>query len=200
MKIINLVGKKFGKLTVIEMSNERSNSGQIKWNTICDCGNNHTVTGDSLRGKKSKSCGCLLKNFVPKNKNPNRKEAIIKRLYYKNIIQESKNNERIYDISLEDFENLILAPCFYCGITGYNKIEDKFNQKNKEKNHLSSNIILFCNGIDRINSDIGYIKSNVVTCCKRCNYAKNSMSINEFYKLIKLIYEHSKEKINQLST
>lgn len=46
--IKNLVGKKFGRLTVVSMANERGNRGQIKWN--CDCGNLHTVTGECLRG------------------------------------------------------------------------------------------------------------------------------------------------------
>ena len=39
---------------------------------------------------------------------------------------------------------------------------------------------IIINGIDRINNDIGYTIENSLTCCKICNYAKNTMSMREF--------------------
>lgn len=57
MKKVDLTGKKFGKLTVIE---EASNiKGIIKWECICTCGNFTIVDGSNLRRGQSKSCGCL---------------------------------------------------------------------------------------------------------------------------------------------
>ena len=58
---IDLTNKKFGKLLVVKELKSRGNKGQIKWECRCDCGNKHTVTGESLRSGKSKSCGCLKK-------------------------------------------------------------------------------------------------------------------------------------------
>ena len=37
-KIINIIGQKFGKLTVINMRSDRGNSNQIMYDCKCDCG------------------------------------------------------------------------------------------------------------------------------------------------------------------
>lgn len=55
-KIIDLTGKKFGKLTVIRLS-ERKN-GRITWLCECDCGNEKVIRADDLRTGNSKTCGC----------------------------------------------------------------------------------------------------------------------------------------------
>ena len=60
-KLDNLVGMKFGRLLVIERapSRPRKNGGaQVCWKCKCDCGNEVTVRGGSLRGGRTTSCGC----------------------------------------------------------------------------------------------------------------------------------------------
>ena len=57
-KIIDLVGQKFGRLTVLSMSDEHNGSG-IHWNCVCDCGNNAVISGSNLRSGRTRSCGCL---------------------------------------------------------------------------------------------------------------------------------------------
>ena len=48
-KTINLVGQKFGKLTVLKDSGKRSNWKSIIWLCKCDCGNTCEVNGANLR-------------------------------------------------------------------------------------------------------------------------------------------------------
>ena len=60
--MINEVGNRYGKLTVIEQSNERIN-GHIKWICKCDCGNLCEVDGTHLRNGSAKSCGCYAKEI-----------------------------------------------------------------------------------------------------------------------------------------
>jgi len=55
-----LIDKKFGKLTVIEKTDERKD-GRVIWLCTCDCGNTKKVTTKSLTTGVTKSCGCLLK-------------------------------------------------------------------------------------------------------------------------------------------
>ena len=56
----NLIGQKFGKLTVLRDSGKRASNGGILWECQCDCGNIVNVIGSNLTRKKhpTQSCGC----------------------------------------------------------------------------------------------------------------------------------------------
>lgn len=54
---INLIGHKYGKLSVIEEA-DRSPDNKVRWLCLCDCGNVVKVRSNSLRTKETKSCGC----------------------------------------------------------------------------------------------------------------------------------------------
>lgn len=54
---IDLTGKKFGRLTVIQKSYKKGN--EWYWDCECECGNKTYVRGVSLREGKTRSCGCL---------------------------------------------------------------------------------------------------------------------------------------------
>lgn len=58
MQLIDLTGKKFGRLTVIERSGADAN-GQAMWRCKCECGNESSVKGGHLRRGHTRSCGCL---------------------------------------------------------------------------------------------------------------------------------------------
>ncbi len=58
-KIIDLTGKRFGRLKVIERA--KSQCGRACWKCQCDCGNIKIIIGKSLRNGNTKSCGCLMK-------------------------------------------------------------------------------------------------------------------------------------------
>lgn len=63
-RIIDLTGKKFGRLTVIEKS--EYNGGYICWLCKCECGNTTIVRGCNLKSGHTKSCGCLWKESISK--------------------------------------------------------------------------------------------------------------------------------------
>lgn len=52
------------------------------------------------------------------------------------------------------------------------------------------------NGLDRTNPDIGYIKSNVVSCCRTCNKMKARFGYDEFIKHITRMGKHLSSKLN----
>lgn len=58
-KVIDLTGQKFGRLTVVERSPRKNNSTNARWLCRCDCGQEVSVLGVTLRRGESKSCGCL---------------------------------------------------------------------------------------------------------------------------------------------
>ncbi len=61
-KLIDLTGRKFGRLTVIERAGtyiSPCGSKTPTWLCKCDCGNMSTVLPHQLKSGKTRSCGCL---------------------------------------------------------------------------------------------------------------------------------------------
>lgn len=56
-RIVDLTGRVFGRLTVIER--EYSSNGRIKWICKCECGIYTSVVASSLQEGNTRSCGCL---------------------------------------------------------------------------------------------------------------------------------------------
>ena len=54
----NLTGQRFGRL-VVQRQAENAKSGGIRWECLCDCGNQATVFRSAL-GRHTNSCGCLM--------------------------------------------------------------------------------------------------------------------------------------------
>ncbi len=55
--MVDMTGRRFGRLTVIER--DHSASGGPAWCCLCDCGNAASVRGKDLRRGMTESCGCL---------------------------------------------------------------------------------------------------------------------------------------------
>ena len=94
------------------------------------------------------------------------------------IIAHIKRRNILLSVNKEYLLDIIKKPCFYCWDIGSN---------------TSANKSTFCktlkhNGIDRIDSSKWYIQDNCVPCCKRCNWAKNELSVEDFKEHIKKIY------------
>lgn len=58
MKYIDIEGKKFGKLVVIEYTNIKNNCGRNMWKCKCDCGKEILTISGQLRNGHKTSCGC----------------------------------------------------------------------------------------------------------------------------------------------
>lgn len=167
----NYLGKRFGKLVAINKTGKRRNQ-RIVWLCQCDCGNQCETSSEYLQRGSAKTCGCKYKLSIPK--------AAVKIIIcaYK---KQSKNRNINYSLTEEEFEKFICEPCYYCGITGFNRL--KFRKTRTGKYNGTYNY----NGIDRIDPNIGYIKENCVTCCAICNKMKSSLSYKEFIDHIKKI-------------
>lgn len=58
MRLVDLSGKKFGRLTVVRRNEHNDKYNKPMWNCICDCGNEVVVLGNALKNGNTKSCGC----------------------------------------------------------------------------------------------------------------------------------------------
>lgn len=179
MKYKNEIGNRYGKLLVVEKANNTL-SGIARWRCKCDCGKESIVIGSSLRNGTSKSCGC---------------STGVKRTgltIYKRLFRLTKyhclKNSVPFELSLDDYKNLLLQKCNYCGRDPYS-IKYGYHRLSYSKGKQFDETIKL-NGIDQILPSKGYTKDNVVTCCKYCNRAKSDLSIEEFKNLIILLYNN----------
>lgn len=65
MSVINMVGERYGRLTVIERDYSRP-KGKAYWLCQCDCGNITSVSRGNLLNGSIRSCGCLRKEVQDK--------------------------------------------------------------------------------------------------------------------------------------
>lgn len=56
--IVDLTGQRFGRLTVLEVTDKRQNRNPV-WKCRCDCGAIKEINGVDLKRGHSQSCGCL---------------------------------------------------------------------------------------------------------------------------------------------
>lgn len=76
MKLIDITGQRFGRLTVIK----RDEKNYKKWICRCDCGNITKTDGYCIRHGQIKSCGCYHRELCG---NQHRKHGMVKtRLYH----------------------------------------------------------------------------------------------------------------------
>ena len=59
----NLVGQRFGRLTVLRDSGRRTGKGGIIWECQCDCTNIHYVSTSNLCNGSVRSCKCLAREL-----------------------------------------------------------------------------------------------------------------------------------------
>jgi hypothetical protein len=169
MRLIDLTGQKFGRLTVIERAYPNTKNNRIKWLCKCECGKEKSIRAEDLRSGAIKSCGCL-KRLSPGLGN------------MRNIIRAYKNRAKRrgleYKLTDEQFAKITQQNCYYCGA--------KPNQIAKQ---LNGNGEYIYNGLDRTDNTKGYTIDNIVSCCGICNMAKQKLTIQEFDNWIEKIYK-----------
>jgi hypothetical protein len=176
---INRVGRVYGRWTVIDECESivECDKKRSAFLCRCECGVEKIVTGKMLDNGYSKSCGCYRKEITSKRfknilKNGNDDKSMV--LYKKHKISSSNRNIES-KLSYEEFKNLIKLYCDYCGNPPSNMF--KYAKQGETR-------YFYYSGIDRIDSDKGYI----ITNCVYCNRAKGTMDRECFFELIKMIY------------
>lgn len=194
------VGQRIGRCVVIdaEIRIPNGNSYPVRGACLlCDCGNEYEATISKLIGKYActKSCGCLLAEYKASPKKGRRlpdgvasRNAVLNN--YKNS---ARHTGRTWDLTDEEFDQLTSSECFYCGCPP-GRIFYAKDSKGKKGN--SGGFIY--NGIDRVDNILGYISENVVPACRICNFAKGSLSFDEFMAWIDRLTAHKLEVSGQV--
>ena len=91
---INMIGKRFGHLTVIEESTTRK-CAAVCWICKCDCGNiTVPIKGSALRDGTTKSCGCLGPKVTIKRNHKHGMHGSRIYIVWDNMIQRCTNPNR----------------------------------------------------------------------------------------------------------
>jgi hypothetical protein len=168
-----MIGRRFGRLVVLEKS---GHIGLARaWLCKCDCGNStRVVTTNLIKGFVS-SCGCNVPNKLPSGE-ANRNSLFNSYRY------RSKKRGLEFALSKKKFTELTSGNCFYCGA-----------EPSNERRKQGTNGPYQYNGIDRIDSSLGYVEDNCVSCCMHCNYMKGILDQNEFLSKIQKILEYVRQ-------
>lgn len=115
------------------------------------------------------------------NLNDNINKTFEKRLKYHNTFsligsscdiymykKKAKERKKDFELTKEQFNEIVKQNCYLCGGNNSKGI-----------------------GIDRFDSNIGYILENCKPCCSYCNYMKNNLEYNDFLKQVKNIVNYS---------
>ena len=165
-------GDVYSRLTIME--SVRGEYNQVRFVCKCSCGNILQVDPWMLRSGGVKSCGCLKAERVAKlGKEMIKGDISGQYTSYTRYKYGAKNRNLEFQLSLEDFTKISTGSCIYCGREPFRKVKD-----------------FLVNGIDRIDSNIGYLKENCVPCCYPCNRIKGNMEADKFLSLVQLIAKH----------
>ena len=182
--ITDITGQRFGRLVVLEKSEKPEhykNTGSW-WKCKCDCGTIKNIPRSQLIREDCISCGCYNREKTAimgkKNAFSDSSKSSFNALYQKYKASAKKKN-LCFSIKKEDFLSLTKENCFYCGINPHAVITNT---------GCAGEYIYI--GLDRIDSSKGYTRENIVPCCKNCNYAKRTMTQEEFKEWIKRVYKH----------
>ena len=159
----SLVGYTIGELLVedlIHIKEFAKGAPRSYYICRCSCGNVVQIRSKQLAKGLHKSCGCRY-NGLREGESA-----------FNNVVGEYKKAANAKGVCFELTDDqcriLFTSGCSYCGC---------------EPNHIrkiTNRGSFTYNGIDRVDSDKGYISTNVVSCCSMCNYAKRHHSVEDF--------------------
>lgn len=162
---IDITGQKFGKLTAVRfLRMERSAQGSGKqyfWEFLCDCGFVLEINRSNVTQHKQSCCGrCRTGKYLTVE------EALERHMFIQYKAGAERRNKK-FELTQEAFSALVRKHCAVCDCPPSRVL----------RHH--KHVYLYT-GIDRIDNTLGYVHGNVRPCCKTCNFAKHSMSEDEF--------------------
>lgn len=148
------------------------------WYSVCRCGNFLISKARNVRRGHTKSCGCLKLSIIKslgraKRKGdgwPSQINAIIRE-----ATRGKYRKKMEFALSYDQVKHIVQQDCAYCGA---------------EPAMANNHNVVKRNGIDRLDSAVGYTLENCVPCCAMCNFMKHTYSVDDFLQKVTQIYRH----------
>ena len=169
-KFEDLTGRTFYRLTVIRRGTNKND--RLRWLCTCICGNTVNVQSSMLKGGRTRSCGCLLKEWIRETKRLRPFESLYNWLLFR---CKRKGSKTKCLLSYEEFIQFTKKErCAYCNTL---LVWAEYN--------ISYNCCA-CN-LDRKDNKGHYTVRNCIVCCPMCNSLKSTFSQEEFIEKVKQI-------------
>jgi hypothetical protein len=158
-KKIDYTGQRFARRRVLGFHG-RDKHRHAVWDVECDCGRVLTSLTQNLRRTR----GCPFCSH--KEPRPYRRKRPYENIY-NTLVQRARHS---VNITYEQFVHFTqTGECHYCGVPLV------WSEYRNKSNTSATNL-------DRKNNDLPYEFDNIVVCCLRCNYAKNTHFTYEEWK------------------
>jgi hypothetical protein len=177
---IDLTGRRIGRWTVLMLAKTRyfGKHGQCSrayWSCRCDCGTFSEVPAFVLQKPQHSniSCGCYSVEILRvRNRRPG---AAFRKLFARYVYGAKKRGFEFL-LSEEEFRNLVIGGCHYCGTEARSKTPPRPTGED-----------FLYSGIDRLDPSKGYTIENCVSCCTTCNFMKTDLSFDDFLRQCRLV-------------
>lgn len=106
---------------------------------------------------------------------------------FRNYKKSARRRNLVFLLELAEFQAITSDRCAYC-----NKAPTQIARtygSGLTKSGVKRSEYLY-NGIDRLDSDVGYVAPNCVSCCGDCNALKSNRSLKNFIEQVSAIYQH----------
>lgn len=169
---LKYIGNTYGIYKVLNLEREVINNGRLKryYTVQCiNCKKTYVKELNTTQWKKYSKCRyCNIDLNNP-----------VDSILYSNYKYNAKIRHLDFELTFNQFHTLIHSNCTYCGTSPHERKITKGSVK-----------IIKANGIDRIDSNKGYILKNCVPCCPICNYMKSNSTVQDFKNHITRIYNY----------
>lgn len=197
MKKKDKTGERHGMLLVcgVAKTTKEPSTGRNRRSYLCkcDCGKETIVAENNLRTTGTRSCGCM--RGIGNKRTARHRSMPFNALALNKIYSQYKVRARLrgilFKLDKEYVKNIIHTECYYCGVKDKNLFTAPWSLTHNGKKYAY-------NGIDRINSSIGYVPGNVVPCCGQCNTMKMDYSAQEFIRKCRDIIEYQKNPLTKV--
>lgn len=154
--------------------------GYVKDNCVTCCEMCNMIKGSTNKNIFFARIGHILSNMHLIHQEYNNPRAFYNSnsMTYTELIKRCEDKNFECEISKEKFHKIKSNDCYMCS-------------KSSDENHV--------NGIDRIDSTIGYTKENCLPCCSNCNYMKKNYNFDAFVWQLYDIYCYKSNIVKKLN-
>lgn len=185
-----LIGKKFGKLIILEAWKNKDNKGNSHGVCLClcECGNKKEIAYRSLSSGSTKTCALCPKPVGNKHPEWQGYGELSKNLWT-DYQHSAKARGYSFNITIEYAWDLFEKQQRKCALTGWNLY---FNPSYREKKNKVASL-------DRIDSTIGYEIGNVQWVHRDVNKLKKNLDNNYFFDLCVAVSEKWTKKKGKIT-